>query len=104
MARTLQLYRSYSFREKDPIIDHMRTIIEVEGVSYKKVTEQSGVSSTCLHGWFRGQTKRPQFCTIMAVARSLGYDLELRPQSKRTRTQTAQVIAFDKNGRLKKVA
>lgn len=73
---TLKLYKSYSFRDKDPVIDTMRTMIADEKVSYAEVAEQSGVSHTTLHNWFNGKTKRPQYATVMAVAGSLGYRVE----------------------------
>lgn len=75
--RTAITYKSYSFVDKDPIIDRMRTIVDDESDSYKDVHLRSGVSTSTLHNWFKGGTKRPQFATIMAVARSLGYDMNL---------------------------
>src|SRR5262249_4636293 len=71
-VRTLRVYRSYNFIDKDPIIDELRTI--VHGIRYSEIHELSGVSTHALYGWFHGQTRRPQFATVMAVTRSLGYD------------------------------
>jgi DNA-binding phage protein len=82
MPRTISQYLSYSFVDKDPIIDRMRTIVADENVSYTDVHEKSGVSTNTLYQWFDGKTKRPQFATIMAVARGLGYDLTLTKQGK----------------------
>jgi transcriptional regulator with XRE-family HTH domain len=76
----LKLYRSYSFRDKDPVIDRLRTILDDEQMSYKKVEDASGVSTTTIYNWMRGPTKRPQFCTIAAVAAALGYDVTLQPR------------------------
>ena len=70
-------YPTYSFREKDPIIDQLRTIIADEGLTYAKLHELSGVSETTLYNWFGGPTKRPQHATIMAVARAAGWDYRL---------------------------
>lgn len=72
----LKLYKSYSFVSKDPVIDKIRTIINKEGVSYRDIVTDSGVSYTTLHNWFDGQTRRPQYATIMAVIRSMGYTQE----------------------------
>lgn len=77
----MQLYRSYVFKEKDPIIDRVRTIMKDEGASNKQVSEASGVSASTLHAWFDGKTERPQFATVMAVVRSLGYDMAISPKS-----------------------
>lgn len=77
MARTLLVYKTYNFRDKDPVIDEMRTIVADEGLKYEQIHSLSGVSTTTMHGWFKGETRRPQFATIMAVARACGYDLKL---------------------------
>lgn len=66
-------YRSYSFVDKDPVIDRLRTMVQREGLSYGEIGTISGVSGTTLHNWFDGQTRRPQFATVAAVASSLGY-------------------------------
>jgi transcriptional regulator with XRE-family HTH domain len=72
----LHLYRSYMFRDKDPVIDRVRTLVKDEGVSYKDVHFISGVSVTTLHNWFDGETRKPQYATIAAVTTSLGYKQE----------------------------
>jgi DNA-binding phage protein len=77
MSRGLQLYKSYSFREKDPIIDRMRTLVDEEADSMAQVSRDSGVSTATFRAWFRGTTRRPQYCTIAATARSLGFDFAL---------------------------
>jgi len=65
-------YKSYMFREKDPVIDALRTAVSDAHVKYAAVSDASGVSATTLHNWFHGVTKRPQFATVSAVAKSLG--------------------------------
>lgn len=76
---TLQLYKTYSFKNKDPAIDRLRTIVDDEGESYKKIEEKSGVSTTTLYNWFKGATRRPQFATLSAVAGVFGYGYDLVP-------------------------
>jgi len=68
-------YKSYSFHDKDPIIDQIRTIYHESGTNYKWIRDNSGVSTTTLSKWFSGDTKRPQAATINAVLRALGYEL-----------------------------
>lgn len=68
-------YKSYSFTEKDPIIDEIRTVYERSGANYVWVHEHSGVSTATLTGWFTGATKKPQAATVNAVLRALGYKL-----------------------------
>jgi hypothetical protein len=100
--RTLKLYRSYSFKDKDPIIDTVRTLVQQEGVRYKDVQLASGVSTSTLYNWFDGETKRPQFATVMAVVRSLGYDLTVAPSERKTPQRTARIISFTKEQQLRK--
>ena len=77
MTRTIQLYRTYSFKTKDPVIDELRGIVKERGASYAQITEACGVTGSCLRGWFHGETRRPQHATTKAVARALGYDYKL---------------------------
>lgn len=79
MARGLKLYKSYSFKEKDPIIDVVRTIVEDSGRTVARISAGSGVSTTAIHGWFGGATKRPQFATVNAVVKTCGKELVPRP-------------------------
>lgn len=67
-------YKTYNFKDKDPVIDEMRTALQDSGKSYQEVHEDSGVSATTLYNWFNGETRRPQFATIRAAARAMGYD------------------------------
>ena len=73
----LKLYKSYSFVDKDPIIDRIRTLISDEKIEHGDLADQSGVSASTLYNWFYGDTKRPQFATVAAVVRSMGYELEI---------------------------
>lgn len=73
----MKLYKSYMFKDKDPIIDKMRTIVQDSGETYTEISNLSGVSANTLTNWFHGETRRPQFASLMAVARALGYDLEV---------------------------
>lgn len=70
------VYRSYSFKDKDPVIDRIRTMVKDEGLSYGEIHVISGVSDTTLRNWFDGETKKPQYATIAAVTSSLGYKQE----------------------------
>jgi transcriptional regulator with XRE-family HTH domain len=72
----INVYRTYQFKDKDPVIDALRVILEENGLDgkHKTVHEISGVSQATLHNWFKGNTKRPQYATISAVSSSLGYE------------------------------
>lgn len=85
-------YKSYNFKDKDPIIDRLRTAIRDEGVSWGDIHETSGVSVTTLNNWFNGDTLRPRFATVMAVFRSIGYDLQIVKAAHGR--ETAQIITI----------
>lgn len=71
------IYKTYRFRDKDPIIDELRTAVKDEGLSYQDIHLMSNVTVTTLRNWFEGETRRPQHATIMAVARAVGRDMKL---------------------------
>jgi transcriptional regulator with XRE-family HTH domain len=74
---SLNVYKTYSFKTKDPAIDKLRTKIQDAGESYNDISVKSGVSVGTLNNWFNGGTRRPQFATLAAVAGALGYDWSL---------------------------
>ena len=77
MARGfIRTYRTYSYIDKNPVIDKVRTLIQDEGLIRKLgvVHEISGVSTSTLDNWFNGTTRSPQHSTIAAVITSLGYE------------------------------
>lgn len=75
---TINVYKTYSFTTKDPVIDKLRTRAKDIGMSNKQINEKSNVSVACLAGWFGGKTRRPQHATIVAVARAMGGSYDLR--------------------------
>lgn len=83
--RTIKMYKTYSFRNKDPIVDVLRTALQKEakatGVSERKMEriacELSGLSNGTPAGWFRKEIKRPQFATLNAFARAIDHELML---------------------------
>lgn len=76
------IYRTYMFQDKDPIIDMMRTLADDSSRPYSDISNESGVSKTTLYNWFHGKTRRPQFCTIAAVAGALGKTVGLISKKK----------------------
>jgi len=78
-------YKTYLFKDKDPMIDKIRTVLQeafpgqMKGVkiSYERASEESGVSAAAIYNWMEGETRRPHFASLCAVARACGYDLEL---------------------------
>lgn len=73
----LKIYKSYSFKDKDPVIDRLRTIIADEGKAHGEICHESGVSLSTLHNWFSGPTRRPTYACVAAVAATMGYSVTL---------------------------
>lgn len=78
---SFKLYKSYSFKDKDPIIDKLRTIVQDSGESYQDIHEASDVAVSTLYGWFDGATRRPTHATVAAVAGALGYEMQFVKRS-----------------------
>ena len=72
------VYKSYSFVNKDPVIDEMRTLFQKEGMftakGFTAVHEAGAPTPSTFNKWFKGDTRRPQNAAIMATASALGYD------------------------------
>jgi|HubBroStandDraft_2_1064218.scaffolds.fasta_scaffold350404_3 transcriptional regulator with XRE-family HTH domain len=90
-------YKSYSFLTKDPIIDEVRTIVQMSGFSYLKIEEHSGVTSQTLRAWFQGKTRKPQAATLNAVARALGYKLGFVPYEAASAVQPTPVAISERS-------
>jgi hypothetical protein len=65
-------YKSYLFQDKDPIIDALRTGVSSSKMSYSEITSAGGPATATLRSWFNGTTRRPQFATVAATARTIG--------------------------------
>jgi hypothetical protein len=72
-------YKSYSFVDKDPLIDHIRTVIQDSKLSIMAIVEKSGVSYGTINAWLYGTTRRPQAASINAVLRACEYKLNISP-------------------------
>jgi len=77
MARGfIRLYRTYSYIDKNPVIDKLRTLAQDEGLFTRLgiLSEISNVSSTTMRNWWHGETRNPQHHTVAAVVTALGYE------------------------------
>jgi len=72
MKRTIGLYKSYVFKERDPIIDAFIALRSEAKVSYSQVQRKGGPAATTLSAWENGKTKRPQHATVAAAASAIG--------------------------------
>jgi hypothetical protein len=74
------IYKSYVFKDKDPAIDVLRTVIEdstgerVNGKALRHIHESGGPTAGTMRAWFFGATWRPSNATLEAAGRSLGFE------------------------------
>lgn len=74
----LRLYKSYMFRDKEPVIDEFRTIVRDhfgESVTRKHLSmihDLGGPSTGAMAGWLFGATKRPSNAAMEAAGRAIG--------------------------------
>ena len=82
-SKTIISYRTYMFKDKDPIIDKLRTALQDSGLSYEDVHAKSGISTTTLYSWFHGKTRRPQFATIAAAVGAMGKEIAIVDKNRK---------------------
>lgn len=71
----LNALKTYSFKDKDPVIDCMRTLVEIQAAlqnitfyaELHNVSDGTGISMSCLHAWFSGPTMSPRHSYVAAV-------------------------------------
>lgn len=78
-ANGVRVYKSYRFKDKEPVIDMTRTLFEdvfnrrVDNKMLGEIERNGGPTAACMRGWFFGSTKRPKNETVEASGRALGY-------------------------------
>ena len=68
----LPLYKSYVFKERDPIIDAFIALRASAKMSFSKIHEEGGPTTSTLRAWEHDKVKRPQHATIAAAASAVG--------------------------------
>jgi hypothetical protein len=74
------IYKSYVFKDKDPVIDQLRTLAEdffrekVTPKNLRTIETGGGPKVGTMKQWFFGRTKRPTNATIEAAGRSIGFE------------------------------
>lgn len=98
---TINAYKTYRFKDKDPMIDKIRTVLQLEypgsrkngsTINYSLASSHSGVSESTLRNWFEGETRRPQFASMCATARGAGHDLVLVPTTGKAVAEIERII------------
>jgi hypothetical protein len=75
---TRGIYKSYFFKDHDPILDAIDRVYELSGmnnngrIKFKEINELSNVSVTTLHNYRTRKTKRPRSDCVEAILRALG--------------------------------
>jgi hypothetical protein len=75
----MRIYNSYVFKDKDPEIQVLRTLIQdahggrLTRKTLEKIEDEGGPATATMHGWFFGKTMRPTNATLEAAGRALGY-------------------------------
>ena len=80
-----KLYRTYLFKDKDPVIDIARTCVQIfattNNISFSRaltlLEKASGVSRKTMENWFGGPTISPRFCCVAAVVRATGEEIRV---------------------------
>ncbi len=67
-----KLHGTYLFRDKDPVIDYLRTPRKECRTSTSRLADQAGCAPGTIHNMFDGTTRRPQWATVVRVARAIG--------------------------------
>lgn len=71
------VYRTYSFADEDPILGVMLSLVDDSKLTVAEINERTNVSKATIYNWKKRKTKRPQFCTIAAVAGAVGKSIGL---------------------------
>lgn len=72
------LFGTYLFRNKDPIIDELRTLIQdeygkLDRKALRDIESKGGAKANTTAGWFFKKVRRPQNPGIEATLRATGY-------------------------------
>lgn len=87
------MYGTYRFKDKDPVIDIVRTCIDIyatlHGMKFttalKALSKSSGVTVSCMNNWFYGTTCCPRYATIVAVVHATGREVSVHEGRSRAR-------------------
>lgn len=66
------LQGTYLFKDKDPAIDYLRSPFEENTESINAIANRAGISHSTVSAIFYGDTRKPQFATIVRIARAIG--------------------------------
>lgn len=71
------VYPAYLFKDHDPVLDQVDTVIADSGMKLSGVAAVAHISPTTLTNWRMRKTKRPQFASVAAVVRAVGGEITI---------------------------
>lgn len=77
-------------------LDEIKNYLKVNKITYKELSEQSGVPESTLKNLFSGATTNPRISTMQAIERALGIDKQpAAPISNEITEDRLQALGFD---------
>lgn len=76
--RGIITYKSYSFIDKDPVLDIVRTVIQKSGKSFKEIHEDGGATPQTMNRWFTGDTRTCRHDAMTATVKAAGGDVGIK--------------------------
>lgn len=68
----LAVIKSYNFVDKDPAIDYLRSPFENNPQTVNAFSVRAGLAPSTVSNIFYGKTRKPQFATMVRIARAIG--------------------------------
>jgi len=68
----LHVIKSYNFTDKDPAVDYLRAPFEENSMTVNAFAISAGVAPSTVSNIFYGKTRKPQFATMVRIARAIG--------------------------------
>lgn len=77
-------------------LEEIKNYLKVNKITYKELSEQSGVPESTLKNLFSGATTNPRISTMQAIERALGIDKQpAAPISNEITEERLQALGFD---------
>lgn len=77
-------------------LEEIKNYLKVNKITYKKLSEQSGVPESTLKNLFSGTTTNPRISTMQAIERALGIDKQPTATiSNEITEERLQALGFD---------
>lgn len=77
-------------------LEEIKSYLKVNKITYKKLSEQSGVPESTLKNLFSGATTNPRISTMQAIERALGIDKQPTATiSNEITEERLQALGFD---------